>query len=74
MYNNFREKYFKQEWIDMHVTEQLFIRIMSDSKTDSIFSLSRFLVNAFESRDLINTEKTLKPGTTYIISNFIYKC
>ena len=35
VYNNFREKYFKQEWLDMDVSndrEQLFIRITSDPK------------------------------------------
>ena len=53
MYND-TDNYFKQEWLDTDVTEQLFISIMSDSKTDSIFSLSRFLVNAFELRELLN--------------------
>ena len=43
MYDLLRQRYFKNEWLNMINTERTFIHIMSDNKQDSVFALAKYI-------------------------------
>ena len=51
LYTDLRDKYFKQEW-KLNVSLYKFYSILKLSDTSSIFDISKFLVSAFEIRNL----------------------
>ena len=52
LYDDLRQKYFIDSWLNSIPCERTFIYIMADNKHSSIFALARFLKAAFEARNL----------------------
>ena len=52
LYEDLRAIYFKPAW-QVHVSEQTFYSIMKLTNVDCIFSISKFLISAFELRNSI---------------------
>ena len=53
LYHDLRNIHFKPIW-KMHISEQRFYSIMKSTDVESIFSIAKFLVGAFELRKSIN--------------------
>ena len=59
IYADIRELHFIDGWLRSHISEHLFVHIIADTNTQSIFALARYLDAAFKLRDDIWCQRYL---------------